>query len=305
MDSIPDVLQTELYRVARAMKEHGLPLIIGGGYGLLLWQRRVREKDLSTLRPVPPARSTDDLDIFLSVEVMSDPENTETIRSVLDDLGYEVVEGRENYQFKRPVQHRGQERSVKIDLLAPVPRTAEEVENIRVKERRLRPKGFSGLHAHPTPEALTIEENPLRVELAPQTPEAGEQTRTEQREEVPVFVPHLFSFAMLKLFAYRDRRKDPNVDYGRHHAYDLYRSVAMMTEEEWEAARQIRAAYGEEDPVEEARRIAEKHFGSADEQGCLRVLEYLREARSETGREAIEAFSRDLRALFEGVTGGQ
>lgn len=298
MNPIPEVLQTELYRVARAMEEHALPLIIGGGYGLLLWQRRVQEKDLSTLRPVPQARSTDDLDIFLTVEVMSDPENTKTIRSILDDLAYDIVKGRENYQFKRPVQHRGQERSVKIDLLAPVPRTAEEAENIRVKERRLRPKGFSGLHAHPTPEALTIEENLLQVDLEPETAETEEQTDRKQREEVSVFVPHLFSFAMLKLFAYRDRREDPNVDYGRHHAYDLYRSVAMMTEEDWVAARQIQEAYDEEDLMEEARHIAEGHFGSADERGCLRILEYLREGPSETGREEIEAFSRDLRELF-------
>lgn len=298
MNPIPEVLQTELYRVARAMEEHALSLIIGGGYGLLLWQRRVQQKDLSTLRPVPPARSTDDLDIFFTAEVMSDPDNTETIRAVLDDLGYEVVEGRENYQFKRPVQHRGQARSVKIDLLAPVPRDAEEAENIRVKERRLRPKGFSGLHAHPTPEALTIEENLLRVELGPTASETEEQTDMRQQDEVPVFVPHLFSFAMLKLFAYRDRREDPNVDYGRHHAYDLYRSVAMMTEEEWEAARQIQEAYGEEDLMKEARYIAAEHFGSVDERGCLRILEYLSEDPSQTGREEIEAFSKDLRELF-------
>lgn len=295
MNPIPDVLETELYRIAHALQKQNLPLIIAGGYGLLLWQRRVQERDLTTLRQVPAARSTEDLDLFFSVEVMSEAQNTKTIRSVLDELGYEVVEGRKNYQFARPVSHRGQERSVKIDLLAPAPRSEEEAKNLKIGERRLRPKGFSGLHAHPTPEAVTLEEHLLRVEVdASQAP-----ADIPNPPVVPVFVPHLFTFSMMKLFAYRDRRDDPAVDHGQHHAYDLYRSVAMMTEEDWETAHRIRDTYGGESAVQEARQIVVELFGDAEASGTLALQEHSQRSSSALTREEIEDFTDDLRELFD------
>lgn len=297
MNPVPDVLETELYRVAYALQSKSLPLIIGGGYGLLLWQRFVQDSEHHTLRLVPEARSTEDLDIFFSVEVMSEVENAKTIRQVLDELGYSVIEGRENYQFDRQVSHRGQNRSVKIDLLAPVPGNEEEAGNLRIKDRRLRPKGFKGLHAHPAPEALTLNESLLEVKLAPrQAPMEISNSPT-----VSVFVPHLFTFLMLKLFAYRDRIDDPSVDYGQHHAYDIYRSIAMMTQEDWNKAHQIRDHYRGEAAVEEARQIAAEHFKSLEGSGALALRNYARTRSVLIDPEDVEAFTKDLHELFGGA----
>jgi hypothetical protein len=69
MTEITDVLRAELERLAGALQPRGVPLIIGGGYGLLLRQEHIAHSGVRTVREIPAARSTNDLDIFLSVEI--------------------------------------------------------------------------------------------------------------------------------------------------------------------------------------------------------------------------------------------
>jgi hypothetical protein len=52
---------------------------------------------------------------------------------------------------------------------------------------------------------------------------------------------------MMKLFAFRDRLSDPNKEFGRYHALDLYTILATTTEQEWEYALHLRDQY-KDDP---------------------------------------------------------
>ena len=291
MTTILDLLGDELQRLATALEPHGVPVIIGGGYGLLLRQQHVEVSGVRTLRPIPTARSTNDLDVFLTVELVADAEKMAALGRVLADHGFEAVEGAEYYQFARPVTYGGRATSLKVDLLAPPPRPGTELrEKVKVDVRRVRPKKRDKsapiVQAHTTEEAFTIEEHTLVLPLG-------------GTGGVEVLVPHPFSFLLLKLFAYRDRREDEEKGFGQYHAYDLYRIVAMMTAEDFQQAEALRDQWLDDEIVIEARRIVAELFGDADAEGALAVLEHARSVadRTLTGEDAA-AFTNDLRELL-------
>lgn len=289
--TILDLLRDELQRLATALEPHGVPVIIGGGYGLLLRQQHVEARGEPTLRPIPTARSTNDLDVFLTVELVSDAEKMAALGTVLADLGFEAVEGAEYYQFARPVTYKDRETSLKVDLLAPPPRPGTELRaKVKVDSRRVRPKSRDKnapiVQAHTTEEAFTIAEHTLVLPLG----SAG---------VVEVLVPHPFSFLLLKLFAYRDRREDPEKGFGRYHAYDLYRIIAMMTAMDFEQAAALRERYLDDEIVLEARRIVATLFGDADAEGALAVLEHARAvAAAALTHEDAADFTNDLGELL-------
>ena len=158
------VLQGELCTLASSLAEHRIRLIVAGGFGILLRSIHLEATDARTLRPVTPPRSTNDLDLFLTADVITDVDSVQRIRSVLDDLGYEPVPTAMSDQFSRPVTVLGRPSVLKIDLLAQVPRNSVEEEKAKVGSRRIRPRGdFRGLHAHVVPEAFSLDEQLLSV----------------------------------------------------------------------------------------------------------------------------------------------
>ena len=66
----------------------------------------------------------------------------------------------------------------------------------KISSRRVRPNRSVKVHAHPTDEAITLEENLQEVKLS--VGEEGEQSKS-------VFLPHPFTYALMKLFAFRDQ----------------------------------------------------------------------------------------------------
>ncbi|WP_412068593.1 hypothetical protein [Rubrivirga sp. IMCC43871] len=288
--TILDLLGDELQRLAAALEPHGVPVIIGGGYGLLLRQQHVEESEVPTLRPIPTARSTNDLDVFLTVELVADAEKMAAIRTVLDDRGFKVVDKAKYFQFDRPVEYAGAERKLKVDLLAPPPRPGNELrKKVKLKSSRVGPRDRGDddpvIHARATPEAFIVSEHTLVLPLG----EAG----------LEVLVPHPFSFLLLKLFAYRDQRENEEKEYGRYHAYDLYRIVAMMTAEDFQQAEALRDQYLDDEIVIEARRIVAELFGDDEAEGALAVLEHARAVADRTlTREDAGAFTNDLRELL-------
>lgn len=282
----PDLLRQELYALALALRDRGVPLVVGGGYGLLLRQRRVAESEARTLRQVPPARSTEDLDVYLTAELVADAERVAALRDTLVELEYEGVEGALYYQFRREVDYLGQRRAVKVDLLAPLPEDEVARQTLKYDARRVRPRAVKNIHAHTSPEALTVGEHPLAVELAGN---AG---------PVTVYVPHPYTYLVLKLHAYRDRREDEAADHGRHHAFDLYRALAMTTEPEWEEALALRDRYQDAEPVCEARRIAHDLFGGEIAAGTLAIQEQARGMGFDLLGRDIVAFLGDLHELL-------
>lgn len=258
IDHITDVLRTELIRLASASAEHDVPLIIGGGYGLLLRQEHIEGSRAKTIRAIPTARSTSDIDVFLSAEIMIDAEKLQALRQVLGAHGFASIPGAEHYQFSRAVTYRGVPSELKVDLLAPPPRDIPPGAGIKVDTRRIRNAGARGIHAHTTPEAFSITENTTRVALADEA-------------KASVLLPHPYSFLLLKLFAFRDRKDDARKDLGQYHAFDLYRIIAMMTEDDFLVAERMRDAFASDAIVREARSIVAAFFGGPDSAGALAI----------------------------------
>jgi hypothetical protein len=276
------LLLRELGGIAERAKPLGTPLIIGGGVGLLLRDQRIRARGSRTLRSYPALRATSDLDLFLGAEIIADPHLMRGLRAVLDQEGFEPIGGTEYYQFVKQMPEGSALPAVKVDLLAAPP----PEHDLMVDERRIRPRGFRGLHAHVTPEALTIEDGLVEVLVPSGTSAVG------------VLLPHPFSYVILKLFAFRDRRDDPDKQFGRYHAFDIYTSVAMMNEEEFSEGREMRRRYADSPELREAQGIAASFFSSPTDLGLLRMREHMREARISKEAVDLDGFLLDLRDIF-------
>ena len=152
----PDPLQECLLGLHATLGECG-PLIVAGGYGLYLKQRSILQMGLRTLlRPelLPDNRTTNDIDLFLRAEVVVNAKRMKLVRDALDGLGFTAVPGSEYLQFAKRVEPAG---SIKIDLLVGPLGGLFDANSVKRDERRVRPKAFAGLHAHPLDEAVAVE----------------------------------------------------------------------------------------------------------------------------------------------------
>jgi len=240
-------------------------LIIGGGYGLYLKQLYVRDnpqiRTLFAASELPTARTTEDIDLILRAEIVTDSESMKAIRAVLDQLGFTVVETAKYTQFVRPMSPG----HVKIDLLAaPLGEFASRVPKDKV---RVKPNPGVGLHGHKLEEALAVDRHPISVPIAGQL-SSGETHQSE------VLIPQAFTYLLMKLCAYRDRMDNADRNLGQHHALDIYRIVGMLTEEEDSDVRALSAEFAEHPVVVDARQIAATHFISPDGIGRLRIREH-------------------------------
>ncbi len=282
---VVDPLREELRKLARALEPHAIRLIVGGGYGLLLRTEQIRLSGARTRFAEPPgARSTNDIDIFLGAEVITDAAKTALIRGALDALGYEPIEGARYYQFVLPIPYAGLPRGVKIDLLA-APVSGDRKAAIRQDSRRVRPREGEGLHAHTTPEALTVEDHAQPIDIG------GD-------ESVVIYLPHPFSYLLLKLFALRDLIDDETKGRGTHHAFDIYRTIAMMTAEEWEEAVAMQVRYAGLAPVAEAGRLVGELFSSLEAPGMVRLREHARMVGEQLPPDNLRDMINDLHELL-------
>ncbi len=286
MNAMPN-LQTALLDLLFATRDNDLKLIIGGGYGIYLKREHVRASAVRTLLTEwPEARSTNDLDLFLRPELLVESARLKPLSTALVCLGYEVVPGAEKYQFFKPGPSGGKEGSLKIDLLTG-PRSRFAGTTAKVDDRRVRPQPSVNLHAHPVDEALTLE-----IDLLPIAIEGPTSDGT--RHEGQVWLPHPFTFAMMKLFAFRDRVDDEDKQFGRYHALDIYAVLATTTEPEWDRALAFRDLHRGETTVVEAGRIVDRYFSALTSEGMLRMREspYCRPELQ------LDAFRDALRELF-------
>ena len=253
-------LEKSLLDLLSTLDSSNFPLILGGGYGLYLRRTILEHEGARTLlEHWPEARSTNDLDLFLRPELLCDSNRLASLKSALDELGYTPVEGAEHYQFRKDDPDGFIERGIKIDLLTG-PRSSFDETGLKVDERRVRPNPSVKVHAHPTDEAITLEENLQEVRLS--VGEEGGQNKS-------VFLPHPFTYALMKLFAFRDQVELQHKGNGSHHALDLYLIIAMMTENEWEQSNEM-AKRNSDSPIGvEASRIASEMFDSTTSRGLL------------------------------------
>jgi hypothetical protein len=282
------ILKTSLLDLLYELRDQQGPLILGGGYGLYLKQVRLQETLSSPtlisgeLWPVP--RATEDLDILLKTEVVVDTDRMRPIRAALDKLGYAVIETAKYTQFVKPL---GLGMDVKVDFLTgPLGAFAGDP-RVKVDARRVRPRKSVHLHAARTDEAVGFQEDTLAI------PVNGTLSNGQDYEAV-VHVPQAFTLLLMKLYAFRDRCMDAAKDMARHHALDLYRIVAIMTDDEFQrTGRQVEQHNG--DPVVvEARRIVGEHFASSESLGSLR----LREHRLWREGMALDEFLSTMKELF-------
>ena len=112
--------------------------------------------------------------------------------------------------------------------------------------------------------------------------------------QADVCLPHPLTFAMMKLFAFRDRVGDKDKEFGRYHALDINAALATTSEPEWDRGVALRELHRAEPAVVEAAGIVDRYFSSLTSEGMLRMREspYCRPGLQ------LEAFCKALRELF-------
>jgi len=277
-------LQTALLDLLQKVHDSEIRLIAGGGFGIYLKTNHVRHLGMRTfLYQWPEPRSTNDLDLFLRPELLIESSKLKPLVSAITDLGYQVVPGAEKYQFVKPGPGGTHAGSVKIDILTG-PQSRFHGTGVKADTRRARPKPSVGIHAHPVDEALTLEEGLLPI-LLTGTLSSGDTWESK------IFLLHPYTFSMMKLFAFRDRLDDPNKEFGRYHALDLYTILATTTEEEWEYALQLRDHYKNDPLAKEAGNLVSEYFSTLDRLGMVRLREspyYRPELQNEEFMSALQ-----------------
>lgn len=262
-----DLLERSLLDLLFELRDAELPLILAGGYGLYLKRQYVLKTGARLIMDwIPPARSTNDLDVFLRTEVLANSHQAKLLREALDRLGCQVVKGAENYQFVRQITVVGTTREVKIDLLTREP-DPMQYPNLRYDTRRVRPRPSVNLHAHTTKEAIAIEEDPIPVTLS------GIRT-TGDAYTATVYLPQAYAYLMMKLFAFRDQSERSWKGFGREHVLDLYTLVSLLTEAEYQRTLELVAQYQAASVAEEAVHIVASLFANPESLGPLRLREH-------------------------------
>jgi hypothetical protein len=260
-------LMTTLLDLAYALRDTGVPLTIGGGFGLYLKQNHLRQSGERTLlSQLPEPRATNDIDLFLRVDVLASLPTMQHVAQSLGNLGFQVVENAKFFQWQRTIVIGGIEHEVKVDLLVgPLDECRDHLKTDKLP--RVRPKGNLQLHAYHTEEAIAIDQESKALPIRGLRGD-GSEYATE------VFVPQAFTYLMMKLFAFDDRKGDDRKDAGRHHAMDLYRIVAMMTEPEYQRASQLGQKHITDPRVIRARKIVAADFKTLTSLGILRLREH-------------------------------
>ena len=262
--------------------------MIGGGYGLFLKQQYLNEhpeiKTLFHSDQLPIARTTEGIDLILRAEVVTDSASMEEIRKAFDALGFVVVETAKYTQFVRKMD-RGQ---VKIDLLAAP--LGQYESRVRKDKRRVKPNPSVNLHASKMNEAVAVERDPITLPLSG-TLASGKAHQTTVR------VPQAFSYLLMKLHAFSDRKDDTNKDMGRHHALDVYRIVGLMTKDEDQLVTRLSTEFQSDPYVRSAAEIVARGFTAPEGIGRLRIREHLLHHTSFD----LDTLGRELVRIFNGA----
>lgn len=278
-----DLLLEHLLDLEKEFSLHDVRLIVGGGLSLYL--RQVYRPSSATRYPFHAGtRSTDDIDLFLSSEIIVNKEKVEKIKDALRTLGYRVVPEARNFQFSKTVNLFGQDRALKVDLLSEPPKQID-LQKVEISKPRIKPKGVSDFHAYLTHEASGIGMGIIEMEV-----------------EGQIFsIPSAYNYLILKLNAFDDRkeRKDEGSDFGRHHAYDIFVTVSLMDEEEWEKAEMHFQAHREQDYLKKTCQIQKTCFSKTSDIGVIRLQENIsyRNRKSEFD-PYLGQFINDMNDLF-------
>lgn len=259
-----DPLRATLLDLLHELRDANVPLLLGGGYGLVLKQEAAMATDAPRLLDlVPPIRATNDLDLFLHTELVADSGRLRPLRTALDRLGFAVIPAARNFQFARRFQMGGREWDIKVDLLTRTP-DPDVYPHLKFDRLRVKPHPSVDLHAHRTDEALAVEDGATPMHLT------GERTTGEACAGV-VYLPPTYAFLMMKLYALNDQKDDPAKGFGGKHALDLYTLCALMDRVEYEATLALRDRYRTSAEGRTAARLVGELFATTESVGSLRL----------------------------------
>lgn len=88
-----DPLRICLLDLLYELRDKNIPLTIGGGYGLFLKRQHLAEHRERTLFvELPEPRSTNDIDVFLRTDLLTDRASMTALVEAIARLGYAPVE---------------------------------------------------------------------------------------------------------------------------------------------------------------------------------------------------------------------
>ena len=281
-----DELLKHFLELQQALADKGVPIILGGGMSLYI-NLTYKNGDNSRYPFGIKVRPTNDLDIFLTADLIADTTKYENIKKTLEQtLGYKVVETAKWFQFKKEIDLYGISRIIKIDLLSAPPKESD-LSKVNIKVPRVRPRSAKNIHAFLTNEAKGLEIGKQIINLPD-----GSQTIT---------IVSNFNYLIFKLHAFVDTLEDAKKDYGRHHALDLFYTVARMVEKDWENARNHYELHSREDYLINACKIRKDFFSTREQFGIIRLAE--NQAYTNNSKELsayLDQFLKDLLDLFPG-----
>ncbi|RDV37688.1 hypothetical protein DV096_11230 [Bradymonadaceae bacterium TMQ3] len=258
-----DALFQQLIVLKRHLDQAAVPFILGGGMGLWLRDTFMTGPRSPRYERVLPSRSTEDLDLLLTADVIIDPIQMKDLRDTLKDLGFAAVV---NYmQFQRDLTMSGQRQTVKVDLLAAPPHE-DRLTEVKINAPRIRPKKAKNIHAYLTQEAAGIHISPVALDVS---------SALEGTEHAEIRIPSSLNYLVLKLHAFKDRHEisDTNPDGGRHHALDIFRIVTDMRQSDWKSAQHHTSTEKEMEYLQVAAYLQRRFFSTVSALGAVRIRE--------------------------------
>lgn len=272
-----DILLEASVELANELGKHDIPLILGGGLSLYIRTKYIQKKRSPRYKSQIIQRSTKDIDIFLTGDLIIDTEKIEALRDALSSLGY--FPKTPYFQFEKEIRS---QQTISVDILS------SPLVNDDNKDIRLKPSNVKNFHARRNNEAKGI-----AIGLIPIN------NLTERQEYSNLYIVSSFNYIILKLHAFRDRIEDPGVDFGRYHAYDIFATIIDMDENDWKNAKDHFDSEKNQYYIRSATEIVKGYFGSPIDSGIIRLKENESYKRAKDEFDSyIADFIGDLKELF-------
>ena len=281
-----DILTSSLIELAKELEKADVPLIVGGGLSLYLRTTLFKKKYSPRYPKRVLQRSTKDIDIFLSSDLIIDSAKIELIRNALKKLNYEPVT--KFFQFSKSITP---DRNILVDILSAPP-PEEDADKIKVRGVRIKPVGIEEFHARLVKEAKDINLGSIPI---------NDFSNLKKNVNISnLFIPSSFNYIILKLHAFNDRVNDSSVEYGQHHAYDIFATITDMDEEDWKNAEHHFSLGKDFEYIKSAQNIVSNNFSNKDNMGIIRLQESKLYQRFKTEYDSyIMNFIGDLKTLFD------
>ncbi len=266
----------QLAELAKSLNAIGVKPVICGGLGVYI---RFYDKSQSFEQML---RTTNDIDLMLvGSDVIAQAKRKAIAETIIDELRYAVREDGRCFRFKKAIDQ-------ELDILTP-PAKGIKVEGGRAKLVR------SKLHGRITEEAEFIEEGLGKVSIST-------LLKTEQAEEIFVYVPSSTNILILKLFAFDDRIKKGDIDRAQAHAWDIYITVLLSARADFEEGQSLLFKHIDSPIVARVQNIVSGNFSSLDQQGwrqLLRTTDFYPELDIDQKKEKLDVAMKRIIRWFK------